>query len=262
MLDAPQRIDNNYIVLGPEHSYASIDPGLKSDKKLENTTQAEKEVSPTSTVTRAAEYFILEPNNSYSDIENDKHSQDRVTPDKSLNQPCLLSEESQYPEKETNNLVNTQNRDPNMEYHNYFTLETHGLESPLELTEDSNDTNTAYTGQDISNFVNPHSYFVLEPSASYSMIDSKDVVIQTLPDNVYNTTHIKLKEVVQDPNYDTLNSNPQKDIENNKNEYSHTQKRSKLDHDTIDYSHINIMRHNDPCNGQNMRKMRRNTKIL
>ena len=179
MLDAPQRIDNNYIVLGPEHSYASIDPRFKSDKKLENTTQAEKEVSPTSTVTRAAEYFILEPNNSYSDIENDKHSQDRVTPDKSLNQPCLLSEESQYPEKETNNLVNAQNRDPNMEYHNYLTLETHGLESPLELTEDSNDTNTAYTGRDISNFVNPHSYFVLEPSASYSMIDSKDVVIQT-----------------------------------------------------------------------------------
>lgn len=42
VLDAPQRIDNNYIVLGPEHSYASLDPGLKSNKKLENTTQVEK----------------------------------------------------------------------------------------------------------------------------------------------------------------------------------------------------------------------------
>ena len=195
-------------------------------------------------------YFVLEPQTTICgrDAESLKAAEapDEILDESNHNYFVLEPQTAHCTCSESQDTIETANVEmfgtQVTQNHNYFVLEpqntkaanTYPQKKSLTPLPDSSDPDKAQRQQS-------YDYFELEPQNTYSSIDPDDVVVQTLPENEYNTINMKNIPVSRDPNYGSLQTVGQtgKDIGGNGG-YSHIQNNSITKMDLNEYSHTSF----------------------
>ena len=226
-----QQISNpGYFVLEPENIPLSHRIGKKNESQNESTPVDSKEAA-----NESHDYFVLEPHNSASATngvtQKTAEDSDKAHVTKNHNYFVLEPQTAHDTESETRKTNETANLDmvgaQGTQNHNYA---NRNMQTANTIAQKTPTTTTS-------------NYFVSEPHDTYSSIDPDDVVVQTLPENEYNVINMKGNPVSRDPNYGTLKTAGQidKDIEES-GEYSHIRNNpdKKVEPDMNEYSHTSF----------------------